>query len=279
MKFEHYSSYDARVSSHTIPALATIWPKLGDFYDDLVVVGGLVPHFICSHPASAPNPPVTLDVDLGISIHTSAGQYESVATRLRNAGFLQSGTETHRYQKLVGTSPLYVDFLTDYGSNRVGAVVVDDVTASCLPGIDRALVTAREINFKATDLYGATQPLRLRVCDAGAFLVLKLRAFLLRREPKDAFDILYTLQHYDKGREAAIKSFCVERDARNPAFLDAEKALKELYDNENSPGPFYAANFLTGGLGDTPSQTTREEHMAIRQNALVLAASLRRALD
>lgn len=72
------------------------------------------------------------------------------------------------------------------------------------------------------DLHGARQNLTSRVCDAGPFLALKLRAFARRQAPKDAFDILYTLLHYDRGTNAALAGFGEEVQAVSftPRFAD-----------------------------------------------------------
>ena len=66
--------------------------------------------------------------------------------------------------------------------------MVDDVPANILPGINRALASARQIKVTGVDLYGAIQEnLPVRVCEAGPFLAMKLRAFARRQAPKDAF--------------------------------------------------------------------------------------------
>ncbi len=84
-----------------------------------------------------------------------------------------------------------------------GSVTVDDIIANVLPGIDRALKSARFTKITGHDLTGQPQTATVRVCEAGPFLAMKLRAFARRQAPKDAFDILYTLLHYDRGTNVA----------------------------------------------------------------------------
>jgi len=69
------------------------------------------------------------------------------------------------------------------------------VAANILPGINRALASARSLTVRGLDLEGARQELTIRGCEVGPFLAMKLRAFARRQAPKDAFDILYTLLH------------------------------------------------------------------------------------
>jgi hypothetical protein len=70
MKYETYAEYDPRVVIQTRQAFLTVWAGLGSYHDDLVLLGGLVPHYICRHPASQlglPRP-ATLDVDFGVAL-------------------------------------------------------------------------------------------------------------------------------------------------------------------------------------------------------------------
>jgi len=70
MKFENYADYDPTGMGLAGPALLTVWAGIQRFSDELVLVGGLVPHFICKHPeANQRLPrPGTLDVDIGIAL-------------------------------------------------------------------------------------------------------------------------------------------------------------------------------------------------------------------
>ncbi len=204
----------------------------------------MVPLYLCNHPTGerALPRPATLDVDFGISLGASAGQYGTLATDLRAQGFRPSNTLPGRFERAVGNYTVYVDFLVEDGDQPRGTRLVDDVPASVMPGVVRALQTARRMPVAGTDLYGAEQRVTARVCDVGPFLVLKLRAFLHRQQGKDAFDLLYTLLNYDGGTEAAIAAFACEAQAGNPALPDARRALDTLFADENAPGPIKAAH-------------------------------------
>lgn len=67
-----------------------------------------------------------------------------------------------------------------------------------------------------------------------------------RQQPKDAFDILYTLRHYDGGTVAAISAFADELRRDNPAMPDALQCLKNHFGDESSSGPVRAAHFVHG---------------------------------
>jgi hypothetical protein len=147
-----------------------------------------------------------------------------------------------------------------------------------MPGVVRALQTARRMPVAGTDLYGAEQRVTARVCEVGPFLVLKLRAFLHRQQGKDAFDLLYTLLNYDGGTEAAIAAFACEAQAGNPALPDARRALDTLFADENAPGPIKAAHFVRGAVQPGESADTHLSRLQLRQDMAFAAAALLRSL-
>jgi hypothetical protein len=75
MKLGAYTDYDSQRVALAESALFTVWPNLELWHDDLVLVGGLVPRYICGD-TSTPRPlprPVTLDADIGIALGAAAG--------------------------------------------------------------------------------------------------------------------------------------------------------------------------------------------------------------
>jgi hypothetical protein len=264
-------------------AFLTVWAGLGSWHGDLVLVGGLVPKYLCGDLAAARTlpRPVTLDADLGIALGASLGQYGSLQMDLQTHGFKLSKDEFGgpRFVKTIGEFTIPVDFLTESPPATKGAAIVDDVPANILPGINRALATARSIKITGVDLYGATQTdLRVRVCEAGPFLALKLRAFANRQAPKDAFDILYTLLHYDRGTSAAVAAFGDEVRADNPACADAVACLNQHFQNEQSPAPVRAASFVLGQAMPGESADLRLRRLQIQQDMVDAGRLLQKAI-
>ncbi|MCC5841881.1 MAG: hypothetical protein JJT96_17330 [Opitutales bacterium] len=280
MKFDNYANYDPRATSQTLPAFLTVWPGLGSYHQELVLLGGMVPLYLCAHPTGerALPRPVTLDVDFGVSLGASAGLYGTLGSDLRAQGFRPSPAYPGRFEREVNGFTVYVDFLVEDGDQPRGTRMVDDVPASVMPGVVRALQTARTVSLTGTDLYGAEQQVNARVCAVGPFLVLKLRAMLHRQQGKDAFDLLYTLLHYDGGMEAAVAAFAAEATAQNPAMPDARRALETFFRDENAPGPTKAAHFVLGPAAPGEAEDTRLRRLDLRRDMTLAASALLRAL-
>lgn len=262
--------------------MLTVWAGLGAWHDELVLIGGLVPRYLCGdirQTRELPRP-VTLDADLGIALGATRGQYGSLRVDLRAQGFELTPNEdgAPRFVKQVGEFTAKVDFLAERSPATGGSVVVDDIPASILPGINRALATACIVTVEGIDLHGASQRLAVRVCEAGPFLTLKLRAFGSRQQPKDAFDILYTLRHYDHGTQAAIKAFAEEAQTGNPAFPDAFRCLEQHFNAEDSPAPVKAAHFVCGQPTASESSDVRFRRLQIQQDVVDAGRLLKTAL-
>ena len=282
MKYETYSQYNPNWAASAESAFLTVWAALGSWHDDLVLVGGLVPKYLCGDlTASRSLPrPVTLDADLGIALGAEHGQYGSLLMDLQAQGFRLPKDEFGgpRFVKTVGEFTIPVDFLTESPPATQGTVQVSDVPANILPGINRALATARQMVVEGADLQGARQRLTVRVCEAGPFLALKLRAFAWRQAPKDAFDILYTLRHYDRRTAAAVAAFGEEVRVGNPACVDAIACLGQHFRDEQSSAPVRAANFVLGQPVPGEAEDLRFQRRKIQQDMVDAGRLLQNAV-
>jgi hypothetical protein len=265
-KYETFGSYPQRSLLSAEAALLTVWPSLSRYHDDLVLVGGLAIHYLTKRDIQGLPGAITLDVDLGISLAASGGQYGTIKSDLEGLDFVSEGQRLVRRKEDIA---LYIDFLTEDANRRaLGSRVVDEVIANVVPGINRALACYRTLLIKGTDVYGAQQNCQMKVADIGPLLVLKLNAFggpSGRRLPKDAYDILLTVTAFVDGPAAAIKGFRAEEAAANPAYKIARRVLENDFSEINRDGPIRAAEFL-GQSGKNREQ--------IRQDLVTLARSL-----
>ena len=278
MKFDTFSKYEPRGVALAESAFLTVWAGLGAWHEDIVLVGGLVPKYLCGDITAVRElpRPVTLDADIGIAIGASAGQYGRLLDHLTAQDFELTKDEfgASRFVRVIGEFRVFIDFLTEDPRGNTGTVIVDSVTANVLPGINRALETARTMNASGVDLFGATQNLTIRVCEVGPFLALKLRAFGSRQQPKDAFDILYTLRHYDSGTGAAVAAFGGEVLSGNPAIPDALQCLRSHFGDENASGPVRATHFVHGQQQAGEPEDVAFQRTQIRQDMVDAARML-----
>lgn len=245
-KFENFADYPKESLLSTEAALLTAWRSLQRYHEDLVLVGGLAVHYLTKPNVAGLPGAVTMDVDFGISLAASGGQYGTIKTDLAGLGFKSEG---NRLVRKFGALNLYLDFLTEHPPATTGTCMVDDVLASVIPGVNRALACRRIVTVKGHDLYGAEQDCKVAVAEIGPLLVLKLNAFggpTGRRFPKDAYDVLLAVTGFVDGSEAAVAAFRSEAKAGNTGYAFALATLQKDFSDPGQDGPIRAAEFHPG---------------------------------
>ncbi len=270
-KFEHYQDYPSGSTEMAEKALLTAWDSLAAFEDDLVLVGGLAIRHLTHPPKTGLQGPVTLDVDFGIQIAASGGMYGSIRDTLASHGFRW---EYQRFEKLVEGTTLYIDLLTDDAKSDRGAVRVDEMEVSIMPGIHRALEVNRRMEISGNLMIGTPTTQSVKVAEVGPMLVLKLNAFggpTGRKAGKDAHDVLYLAMNYLDGTAKAIEGFRTEVDTRNREGRFALTSLRDHFLDPNAQGPMSCAIFR---LGTNHLQQYSEESLRLRQQYVTLAEAL-----
>jgi hypothetical protein len=232
--------------------------KLGDLMPELVVVGGLVPSLLIDQQNLPENvtPHVgTLDLDLGLAFALVGEQrYQEVAERLRNAKFTpdknDEGKPT-RQRWRISDPPVTVDFLIEPEESTEAQAgwlfpLTKDWAAIIAPGLHLAFKNNQAVTLTGQTIAGETvrQGREIRVCGAGAFVVLKALAFHIRGENKDAYDLFYLLRNYGRGISDVVAQL-------RPLLADASaiRAMEYLrgdFQDSDSTGPRRAAEFLHG---------------------------------
>jgi hypothetical protein len=270
MKFSSASDYRSENTRLSESALLSLWAKLGDFQDDIVLVGGLVPRYIC-RPSADGLEPNTLDVDFGIALAAGGNMYSPLSERLANEGFLR---ENGRFVKKTPKGNFFVDFLTERPtSNSTTTAVVDDIGVSAFFGIDRALRICRMTEIEGTDLDSAHVKERVRVCEIGPFICLKLQAYHGRAEKKDIFDVIRAVIHYDGGLDVAIESFKTEAGV-NLAHPIACQVLRDRFEDKDAKGPVAYASFCLEGQPLMIEEERIYRHTALANQAVDVAIAL-----
>jgi hypothetical protein len=270
MKRSHFHAYRREDTARSEAALLSVWPRLADFHEDLVLIGGLVPRYLCP-PVNEGFEARTLDVDFAMALAAGGTIYEPLSQRLLSEGFVSNGG---RFEKAFAGGTLYLDFLTErLSASAPGAALVDDVTMSAFFGIDRALKVFREVRIEGIDLSGASARETVKVCEIGPFLCLKLQAYAQRAEPKDVFDAIHAVLAYDLGVAAAVEGFQREAGA-NLAYPAATQALAERFSREGEPGPAAYARFCCDGLTFPTEEDERFRRSQFAADAVTAARRL-----
>lgn len=235
--------------------------KLGDLMDELVIIGGLVPSLIVdqSNLAEGVERHVgTLDLDIGLSIAVLTEQhYRTVAERLRAANFKpdenDKGNQTNQRWKIEGVGKVSIDFLIPptRDDDRPGALrnLEEDFAAVIAPGLHLAFRDNITITLSGETILGEKATRDVRVCGAGAYLVLKALAFANRGENKDAYDLYYVVRNYADGPlDVAKRVLALGEDSTRAEAVDI---VRRDFVDVKSVGVMRATAFILGeGVAD-----------------------------
>ncbi len=227
---------------------------LGEFRDQLCVVGGLVPSLIIDQaglPEDGETHVGTIDLDLGFSVLVLKEQvYDEIAGRLSDAGFAPDRNEygettAQRWRSAQGIT---VDFLIPptLPGDRGGKLrnLKKNFAAFIIPGLDLAFRDFEVVTIDDRLPTGARAIREVRVCGPGAFVVLKALAFDQRGTPKDAYDLYYVLRYHRLG--AAGIGTVIAGFGADANVEVALTVLRRDFSEADLVGPARVAEFLGG---------------------------------
>ena len=256
MTFTTIADYTPEMTRRIRDATLTVATILGDYIEDIVVVGGLVPSLLIPPtelPAGAENHAGTMDLDLGLDLAILDGQrYKGIAERLRGTGFFpdtkEGGNEVRQRWTHGQDSSVKIEFLIppvdqESGPGRLQSLE-QDLAAFITDGLEIAFQNRVKVRLESTTLFGESVSRKIPVCNPGAFVVLKALAFKNRGDFKDAYDLYYLTRNYGKGVEevaAYLDPFVETRPGQ--VAIDI---LKEDFLDERAIGPMRVARFTYG---------------------------------
>lgn len=229
---------------------------IGDYLEDLVIVGGLVPSLIIPQeppPEGADRHVGTQDLDIGFSFGVlSSERYREIVARLRGAGFVPDVNEnqnlTVQRWKLGDSVNATVDFLIpQIDQNGMGGTIkhIDDGFGAVItPGLHLAFQDRIRISIVGQTPFEEEVERDIWVCGPGAYMILKALAFDSRGENKDAYDLFYVLRNFGSGTEEVIQH--LKPLIENEFGKKAIEILKRDFSDPRSVGPVRVGRFLFG---------------------------------
>lgn len=236
--------------------LATI---LGDYLDDIVIVGGLVPSLIVNQdqlPAGADAHAGTLDLDVGLALTVlDDARYSAIAERLNGHGFKPArkasgdgkGEKFRWVLQLDGCPKVTIDFLIPCaGPGKQGRTLHElepGFAAIIAPALELAFLDFMMIDMSGTTILGERATRTMKVCGPAAFVVMKAHAFRSRGENKDAYDLFYVLRNFGSGPGTVAERFQALR--HHSTATEALNILSDDFAAEELIGPHRVARFST----------------------------------
>ena len=230
---------------------------LGEYRDDIVLVGGWIPELLIpqSHEAHVGS----IDVDLALNHKklTEAG-YRMIGEILRRHGYEQDGQHPFIFHKTVRGQIVQVDFLAgEYGGTGKGRRTqrVLDIRPRKARGCDLAFeIPPATVVVKGQLPNGAVDEVPVQIASVVPFLVMKGMALEDRRKAKDAYDIYFVLNNYPGGVDAVAQAF--RPHLRLGLVKEGLKKMAGKFATLDQVGPKDVAEF---------DDTLDEEEQAIRQ--------------
>jgi len=246
---------------------------LGGYRDNIVLIGGWVPVFLCPEPREVHVG--SMDIDLALDHREITGDgYRTIQQLLTDRGYDQ-GRETFIFYRRVnvGGRPVKVEvhlMAGEYGGTGRGhrTQKVHDARARKGRGVDLAFDSPIEVAFEGTLPGGARDTVTLRVAPVVPFIVMKSMALARRLKEKDAWDINYCLRNYPGGVEAIAEAF--KPHIGHGLVKEALTQLAKYFRSDDDVGPSCIADFEE--VSDT------EERARIRRDAFERVRYLLRQL-
>lgn len=253
-----YPPEQAELARATCLYVATI---LGDFVEDIIVVGGLVPSLLI-RPGGAEDAfethVGTMDLDLGLHLAVlDEERYQRIAERLRGAGFSQAlnekGRPSRQTWKVEGLGGrMTLDFLIQptLPQDQPGKLrnLEPDFAAIIIPGLHLAFTDRIHVELEGVTIRGEQARRGIWVCGAGAFIILKALAFKYRGTTKDAYDLFYVLKYFGQGVDDVVRR--IQPLLPDEHCIQALAVLRQDFLIPDAIGPRRVAHFLTGGPDD-----------------------------
>ena len=242
-----FRDYSADLVEAAYSVLLELVHLLGEYRDDIVVVGGWVPQLIL--PANPLKHVGSIDVDLAFNrrnLHEAG--YATIQKLLLSRGYEQDPRQPFIFYRNVNVSgnpiKVQVDFLAgEYEGTGRGHRTqrVQEGRARKARGCDLAFDLFVETEIGGELPGGGKDQTTVRVSSVVAFLVMKGMALADRLKEKDAWDIYFTLTNYAGGLDALARE--IEPHVYKELVQEGLGKISNKFATVEHMGPKFVADF------------------------------------
>lgn len=240
-----YNEQEVDICLSIILELLTI---LGAYRSNIVLVGGWVPYFLLNKEGKEHIG--SIDIDLALDPNKISNTvYETILQLLKKHGYAQ-GNQPFIFNRTIESKnktkyTIEIDLLSgEYGgtgrSHRTQKI--HDIHARKSRGCDLAFKYNFTHLIKKEMPDGSVNEVKIQIADIIPFLVMKGMALWERLKEKDAYDIYFTILHYNGGVNKLIKLFKPVNS--NKLVKEGLGKIKAKFDNINAIGPVGVVKFM-----------------------------------
>ncbi len=271
------SDYTEQENRACLSVLLEFMTILGEFRENIVVVGGNVPSLLL--PEAKERHIGTLDVDLALDFkQITLGAYNTILKILKKKGYYQKPelqpfvffrdiTDEKDRKITVELNLLAGEYGGTSKSHR--HQVVQDINARKTRGCDLVFESAVKVKISGLLPGGAENEVTIKVASIGPFLVTKGMALWESGKEKHAYDIYYCCKYFHGGLEALARAIHPIADIK--LAKEGLGKISNKFATINSIGPNWVADFL--------EVTGDEERERIKREAFELINTLMDKLD
>ena len=208
---------------------------------EFVVLGGLVPEWLCGESASEIRHAGTIDVDVQVDLEIACGAINSrqLERALRSAGFVPKDDQGWCWIPATdgsAASAVKFDLLADYGGAATkNAIKFDGCESLGAFNLRGTGFASRDIDVRrlSAQIDGVDHHVDVNVSGLAGFLLTKIAAAYEERRSKDWYDIAFVLLHNDAGGPRNAAELVREHFANE--ISEVRSAINDLHENFTTP--------------------------------------------
>jgi hypothetical protein len=220
MTFPIASEYDPLKVKACHSVLIEVVHILGDYVDDMAIVGGWVPKLLIDNAAEEHI--ASMDVDLALNQEKiSEEAYATINKILTQHGYRQNTEKNAQFKyfkdvTVEGTRfTIELDLLTgEYGGDTGKGrrhEAIQDVRALKARGADLVFDRTKTVTVSGElPNEGGKDTVTCKIAGVVPFIVMKGIVLARRKKPKDAYDIEYVLRNYPGSIDAIVELMSVD---------------------------------------------------------------------